>query len=262
MVLFLFRREQTPAQSNVEWWELFDENTKRPYYYNTVTKETSWHKPPGVNPIPLSELYSAFEAEDDTNSANTNTPTNSNNASTSTSAQSQSSVRNPRRENRVSSVNIDVTEGFNAMDTIFNKLDVLDKSEGGSSDTPIARADESTAANEPRLLPGWTRVLDKKTGHYYYVNTLTSETTWSISVATGKAAGSMPASATASAGSRQSGIQKSLSQSSLLRQHMVNTSPATTRANRMSGSATSLVRRCGIENVGNCLTLFYFFDFR
>ncbi|KAI9337364.1 hypothetical protein DFJ73DRAFT_849162 [Zopfochytrium polystomum] len=39
--------------SGNEWWELFDDNHKLPYYYNTKTGETEWLKPETGNVIPL-----------------------------------------------------------------------------------------------------------------------------------------------------------------------------------------------------------------
>eukprot|EP01104_Vermistella_antarctica_P005944 TRINITY_DN1668_c0_g1_i1.p1 TRINITY_DN1668_c0_g1~~TRINITY_DN1668_c0_g1_i1.p1 ORF type:complete len:571 (+),score=117.45 TRINITY_DN1668_c0_g1_i1:120-1715(+) len=35
---------------NVVWWEIYDAESKRPYYFNTATSLTSWARPPGVVP--------------------------------------------------------------------------------------------------------------------------------------------------------------------------------------------------------------------
>ncbi|KAI8826685.1 Rho GTPase activation protein [Fimicolochytrium jonesii] len=39
--------------NSLEWWELFDENHKLPYYYNTKTGETEWMRPTTGLIIPL-----------------------------------------------------------------------------------------------------------------------------------------------------------------------------------------------------------------
>lgn len=39
-----------------QWWELFDSNTARFYYYNASTQITVWHKPSNCDIIPLAKL--------------------------------------------------------------------------------------------------------------------------------------------------------------------------------------------------------------
>ncbi|XP_010880185.2 rho GTPase-activating protein 39 isoform X2 [Esox lucius] len=39
-----------------QWWELFDPQSGRFYYYNSVGRRTVWHRPPGVDIVPLSQL--------------------------------------------------------------------------------------------------------------------------------------------------------------------------------------------------------------
>jgi hypothetical protein len=39
-----------------QWWELFDLNTKRNYYYNAQTQRTVWQRPTGGDIIPLAKL--------------------------------------------------------------------------------------------------------------------------------------------------------------------------------------------------------------
>jgi hypothetical protein len=48
-----------------EWWELFDENHKLPYYYNTKTMETVWD-PPNCDIIPLAKLQKVMKDREDT----------------------------------------------------------------------------------------------------------------------------------------------------------------------------------------------------
>uniref|UniRef100_A0A183A656 WW domain-containing protein n=1 Tax=Echinostoma caproni TaxID=27848 RepID=A0A183A656_9TREM len=48
-----------PLSSN-QWWELFDVNAKRNYYYNSITRETVWQKPPNGDIIPLANLQVRF----------------------------------------------------------------------------------------------------------------------------------------------------------------------------------------------------------
>lgn len=39
-----------------QWWELFDSNTSRFYYYNASTQRTVWHRPHDCDIIPLAKL--------------------------------------------------------------------------------------------------------------------------------------------------------------------------------------------------------------
>ena len=39
-----------------QWWELFDQNTSRFYYYNASSQKTVWHRPANCDIIPLAKL--------------------------------------------------------------------------------------------------------------------------------------------------------------------------------------------------------------
>jgi hypothetical protein len=39
-----------------QYWELFDKNTQRYYYFNPCSTETVWLKPPNCDIIPLAKL--------------------------------------------------------------------------------------------------------------------------------------------------------------------------------------------------------------
>ncbi|TRY59698.1 hypothetical protein DNTS_002498, partial [Danionella cerebrum] len=39
-----------------QWWELFDPQSGRFYYYNSVGRRTVWHRPQGADIVPLSQL--------------------------------------------------------------------------------------------------------------------------------------------------------------------------------------------------------------
>ena len=39
-----------------QWWELFDPNTSRFYYYNATSQKTVWHRPHNCDIIPLAKL--------------------------------------------------------------------------------------------------------------------------------------------------------------------------------------------------------------
>lgn len=39
-----------------QWWELFDQNNSRFYYYNAITRQTVWHRPQGCDIVPLAQL--------------------------------------------------------------------------------------------------------------------------------------------------------------------------------------------------------------
>lgn len=50
--LRIFRKKTSDNQ----WWELFDQNTSRFYYYNASSQKTVWHKPSNCDIIPLAKL--------------------------------------------------------------------------------------------------------------------------------------------------------------------------------------------------------------
>lgn len=39
-----------------QWWELYDQNTGRFYYYNATSQKTVWHRPNNCDIIPLAKL--------------------------------------------------------------------------------------------------------------------------------------------------------------------------------------------------------------
>uniref|UniRef100_H3BHK9 Rho GTPase-activating protein 39 n=1 Tax=Latimeria chalumnae TaxID=7897 RepID=H3BHK9_LATCH len=39
-----------------QWWELFDQNNNRFYYYNAITRQTVWHRPQNCDIVPLAQL--------------------------------------------------------------------------------------------------------------------------------------------------------------------------------------------------------------
>lgn len=39
-----------------QWWELFDHQSGRFYYYNSTGRRTVWHRPQGADIVPLSQL--------------------------------------------------------------------------------------------------------------------------------------------------------------------------------------------------------------
>lgn len=39
-----------------QWWELYDSNSRRFYYYNSAGRTTVWHRPQGADIVPLSQL--------------------------------------------------------------------------------------------------------------------------------------------------------------------------------------------------------------
>ncbi|XP_052800787.1 rho GTPase-activating protein 39-like isoform X2 [Mya arenaria] len=51
--LDLFHRKKTDDN---QWWELFDPNTSRFYYYNATSQKTVWHRPQNCDIIPLAKL--------------------------------------------------------------------------------------------------------------------------------------------------------------------------------------------------------------
>uniref|UniRef100_A0AAY5KZC1 Rho GTPase-activating protein 39 n=1 Tax=Esox lucius TaxID=8010 RepID=A0AAY5KZC1_ESOLU len=47
-----------------QWWELFDPNTSRFYYYNASTQRTVWHRPHACDIIPLAKLQTLKQHTD------------------------------------------------------------------------------------------------------------------------------------------------------------------------------------------------------
>ncbi|XP_053384441.1 rho GTPase-activating protein 39-like isoform X3 [Mercenaria mercenaria] len=53
--LFCTSRPRKKTDDN-QWWELFDPNTSRFYYYNATSQKTVWHRPQNCDIIPLAKL--------------------------------------------------------------------------------------------------------------------------------------------------------------------------------------------------------------
>ena len=53
LVMFVDYRKKTDDN---QWWELFDTNTTRFYYYNATSQRTVWHRPQNCDIIPLAKL--------------------------------------------------------------------------------------------------------------------------------------------------------------------------------------------------------------
>lgn len=51
--LAVFCRKKTHEN---QWWELYDQNTGRYYYYNATSQKTVWHRPNNCDIIPLAKL--------------------------------------------------------------------------------------------------------------------------------------------------------------------------------------------------------------
>uniref|UniRef100_A0A8B9CNE5 Rho GTPase-activating protein 39 n=1 Tax=Anser brachyrhynchus TaxID=132585 RepID=A0A8B9CNE5_9AVES len=48
-----------------QWWELFDHNNNRFYYYNAITRQTVWHRPQGCDIVPLAQLQAMKRSQPD-----------------------------------------------------------------------------------------------------------------------------------------------------------------------------------------------------
>lgn len=47
-----------------QWWELFDHQSDRFYYYNSSQRRTVWHRPQGADIVPLSQLQAMRRCRD------------------------------------------------------------------------------------------------------------------------------------------------------------------------------------------------------
>lgn len=53
---FSFQGVEIKRSDDNQWWELFDVNTRRFYYYNVASHTTVWHRPLNSDIIPLAKL--------------------------------------------------------------------------------------------------------------------------------------------------------------------------------------------------------------
>ncbi|XP_075255597.1 uncharacterized protein LOC142348215 isoform X2 [Convolutriloba macropyga] len=60
------------SASSDQWWELWDSNTQRYYYFNTFTRQTVWHRPtsPSADIIPLAKIQALQLANQNNSSSN------------------------------------------------------------------------------------------------------------------------------------------------------------------------------------------------
>ncbi|KAK4826832.1 hypothetical protein QYF61_011640 [Mycteria americana] len=64
-----------------QWWELFDPNTSRFYYYNATTQRTVWHRPQNCDIIPLAKLQTLKQNTESPRASTENSPGRSSNVS-------------------------------------------------------------------------------------------------------------------------------------------------------------------------------------
>lgn len=60
--LFFLQGVNIKRASSSQWWELFDTNTNRFYYYNVASQKTVWHRPDNCDIIPLAKLQTMKQA--------------------------------------------------------------------------------------------------------------------------------------------------------------------------------------------------------
>ncbi|XP_058421169.1 rho GTPase-activating protein 39 isoform X4 [Diceros bicornis minor] len=60
--------------SENQWWELFDPNTSRFYYYNATTQRTVWHRPQDCDIIPLAKLQTLKQNTESPRASAENSP--------------------------------------------------------------------------------------------------------------------------------------------------------------------------------------------
>lgn len=60
--------------SENQWWELFDPNTSRFYYYSATTQRTVWHRPQGCDIIPLAKLQTLKQNTESPRASADNSP--------------------------------------------------------------------------------------------------------------------------------------------------------------------------------------------
>uniref|UniRef100_A0A8C9SNG7 Rho GTPase-activating protein 39 n=1 Tax=Scleropages formosus TaxID=113540 RepID=A0A8C9SNG7_SCLFO len=75
-----------------QWWELFDPNTSRFYYYSATSQRTVWHRPRDCDIIPLAKLQTLKQSAD-------STPPRSRHGSTSSSLDQETPDKQPPNAN-------------------------------------------------------------------------------------------------------------------------------------------------------------------
>lgn len=63
---FFYQDVPIKRTDSSQWWELFDVNTQRFYYYNAATQKTVWHRPSKCDIIPLAKLQTLKQNTDPT----------------------------------------------------------------------------------------------------------------------------------------------------------------------------------------------------
>lgn len=76
MIRFHFSLQDVPIKrtDSSQWWELFDTNTQRFYYYNAATQKTVWHRPSKCDIIPLAKLQTLKQNTDPSERREQTTP--------------------------------------------------------------------------------------------------------------------------------------------------------------------------------------------
>uniref|UniRef100_W5L1S0 Rho GTPase-activating protein 39 n=1 Tax=Astyanax mexicanus TaxID=7994 RepID=W5L1S0_ASTMX len=132
-----------------QWWELFDSNTSRFYYYNASTQRTVWHRPHACDIIPLAKLQTLKQNTDSPASADSS-PARS--AVSTTSSQEQEDKTAPREEGER------FRWGTGSKDRMLIKVSdrepsFLSQGNGYSGSSPRSRRSSSNAPSDPELTP-------------------------------------------------------------------------------------------------------------
>lgn len=87
----IFSLQDVPIKrtDSSQWWELFDTNTQRFYYYNAATQKTVWHRPSKCDIIPLAKLQTLKQNTDPSERREQTTPQKQSSLSSSSSLPKQ-----------------------------------------------------------------------------------------------------------------------------------------------------------------------------
>ena len=161
------------GQIPTDWKETIDPSSGKPYYYNSVTNETSWSFPSG-SAAPSAPSRSAAPSVAAPRSAAPSLSAAPSVASPSVASPSRSAAPSLSATPSVASPSRSAAPSLAPI-----SIPIVSSNSESSPTTPIGSPKVSLPP--PNVLPeGWVSQFSKTKGKPYYVNTYTQETQWII----------------------------------------------------------------------------------
>jgi hypothetical protein len=169
------QREMPPMPPG--WTEVIDETSGRPYYFNTISDETSWERPvtevdePGEGGVTLD---TTMELLDESNPAASMVEVADATDSRTPPVESKRGEESDTPETEP----VEVEEPFSEETRIVLSTPATNEIATTDDINLLDENDDPMEDDSPALADNWAGTVDPGTGNMYYYNSVTGETSW------------------------------------------------------------------------------------